>query len=310
MQACEFVLASKNRRPAFAPPSPMSSSSQQHTSTPTSVRTTTSHDRRMEEPEPRPRRRLDPKAASMAGFLAPHANSSSHGHGHGRGNAGGGGGGWKARLKERCLNRVRQERDRLVQEMRGLASPPPPGAAPAASAAGAARPFLPSPPPVIAGVGAAVGTPQQEGQQQSRRASTPSSLSGAALSILQHEIRESRREQQQQQGEGMVVAEEEGDEEALLSVEEQVELMRCIEEVLAQEMAWAEESAAGEYSQVCVYLCVSRMYVVVVAAVILTTHISFDSWSTRRWKGRWRSCMTTRRCPLVRSCSPVCGHHV
>lgn len=211
------------------------------------------HAHRMEEPEARSRRRLDPKAASLAGFLSPHANHS-HGHGHGHGNGrggggnggGGGGGGWKARLKERCLNRVRQERDRLVQEMRGLASPPPiEGAAAAASDGGAAsRPFLSSPPPV-----------QQGQQQQQQRASTPSSWSGAALSILQDEIRETRWEQQRQQHqpgeeESMAVATQDGDEEEeTLSVEEHWELMRCIEEMLAQEVAWAEQSAAGEYSQ-------------------------------------------------------------
>jgi surfactin synthase thioesterase subunit len=33
--------------------------------------------------------------------------------------------GWKGRLKERCLERVRQDRERYISEIRGLATPSP-----------------------------------------------------------------------------------------------------------------------------------------------------------------------------------------
>jgi hypothetical protein len=217
-------------------------------------------------------RRLDPKAASLAGFLSPHPNNNSSNGRSSSGSTSASGGGWKARLKERCLNRVRQERERLVQGMRGLASPPPPPPVAAADAAAmgggggggedaAGRlAFLPSPPPLThngaEGGGAGAGGVEAGG---GRRSSTPSSISGAALSILQAEMRRAaRRPEGEGEGEAMMAIAEERDEgeeeegEGQLSPEEHWELMRCIEEALAAEVGGrAEEwdAWAGEYSQ-------------------------------------------------------------
>ncbi len=217
--------------------------------------------------------RAGPKA-SVAGFFSP--TSSSTGTTTGKGSKASSASGWKDRLKERCLKRVQEERSRLVQELRGLTSPPPAGV----PARDGAPPLhnhhdhhhavhSPSPTTLL--------------RPQPGRHSTPSSLSGAALFILQDEMRAGGGAQLHTDGEAggadaegaaMMMMMSGGehpppmdgvdmtplrpptrailtDEEELerLSPEEQVELMRCIEEALQAEMHAAEQLALEEYAR-------------------------------------------------------------